>query len=242
MNKNIKPYLEKIVSEISETVIPNIHWEEHGYQNFFTMSREPYEKRLGMELIKDNVLFESLFDIGYGKFDKDEEGLDIDFAKYYEKTCKDTPNHLFLKDILSIQEQRDILLKTISKFDFEQCLDDFTIADSILYILRDFRSIGVDKSTINPEITDIVKSYVANHSDCHANIVISFINEEFVFDEEFMKNGFKNIFNKSFGKDSQEEFDKIYFSNEQNRIKFSYNDMNSSLPVKEGKQIKKRKI
>jgi hypothetical protein len=241
MENNIKKYLENIISEISESVLPNMKMRKIGYENFLMSGKESYAKRLGRELIQNNIPFESLFDIGYGKIDSEYE----DFAKHYEDVCKKTPNHIFLKDILSTGEQKDILLKTINNFDFNGCFGDFTKISSMLHILRDFKTIGVDKSLVNEEITNTVKEYFNNSYQPHPNIIVAFINEGFCFDEEFMEKKFKPSFKITFGhlgQDCNEKIRNIYCSNTENRIKLDYNMINRSLPVNEEVKAKKRKI
>lgn len=240
MKEKILKYLNDIVSEISESYIPRIKIEKYGYENFFSYGKISYAQNLGCELIKNNISFDSLFDIGYGKLD--EKNKKDKFLKSFAEVCKKTPNHYFLKNILSSTTQKTILLKTIEKFDFDICLGEQTKTNSILRILDDFRSIGVDKTIINDELINIVNIYAEKNSDLHPNIIISFIHDDFFFDDDFMNNKFKNMFRDTFRIDSDKEFDKLYCNNNENRIKSSYNSINISLPSKEGKSNQKRKI
>ena len=60
-----------------------------------------------------------------------------------------------------------------------------------------------------------------------------------------MKKEFKTAFQYTLGhlgQDKDGKFDNIYCGNNKNRIKFNYNDINRSLPSKEEKNQKKRKI
>src|SRR5579875_90358 len=113
--------LRHFVNEFENNCIPSITFDENtGYSsNFRSMPSVSYAKRIGLEFIKHNIPFRSLYDIGHGRFDSVVDNEDIQ-AKYAE-ACKQTPNKIFLQNILPHSEQKNTLLKVLEKFNLSFC-------------------------------------------------------------------------------------------------------------------------
>lgn len=249
---NTLDILRKFIIELENEFIPSIGFSEDGYQSNFRLGgKSSYAKRIGEEFIKHKISFSSLYDIGYGKFDT--VGENPEFQERYVNSCKQTPNYIFLQNILPHNEQKDFLLKLLNKFDLSLCFDNpmgierisndnFSKLNSVFAIFTDLRTVGVDKVNINEEITNIIKKHYINEEVNNPNIVINFINAEFSFDKEFMETVFKKSFFTHFIASQKDGYDNLCCCNNENRIKFNYNDIDSSLPLNEDRLIKKNKI
>ena len=189
----------QFIVEFENECIPSIIFDEDiGYQsNFRQGGKGSYAKRFGEELIKNNIPFSSLYDIGYGKFDSTSYNPNPEFENKYTESCKQTPNHIFLQKILPSIEQKVVLLKVLDKLDLSLCYynplgvdriynDNFDKLNSVFHLLDDLKNIGLDKVNINTEITNIVKDGYINEEISNPNIAISFINSDFSFDKEFI--------------------------------------------------------
>jgi hypothetical protein len=245
--------LRNFITEFENHCIPSINFDDNcGYtSNFYLAGKQSYAKRIGLEFIKHNIPFSSLYDIGYGKFDSVEG--DPEFQEKYIKACQQTPNHIFLENILPHKEQKEVLLKVLSKFNLSLCFDNpmgieriatdnLTKLNSIFYILDNLKSIGLDKLNINEELIDKVNEYYVLGLVNNPNIAISFINQGFSFDKDFMDICFKNSFFTHFTRSQESNYNNLCCTNNENRIKCNYNDINSSLAINEDKSIKKNKI
>jgi hypothetical protein len=245
--------LREFISEFENTCIPSIIFRDDcGYtSNFHSMGGASYAKRIGLEFIKHNLPFSSLYDIGYGKFDSVDNNYDL--QKRYAEACQQTPNNKFLETILSHKEQKHTLLKVLEKIDLFLCLDNpmgverifydnFRKLNSIFAIFDDLQTIGLDKININDELTNQVKKYYFNGVVNNPNVVIAFINQGFSFDKEFMDTHFKKSFFSHFTNSQTPKYDNLCCTNNENRIKFNYNDLNNSLVINEDTVLKKNKI
>jgi hypothetical protein len=252
---NTVDILKNFIIEFENECRPSITFDEDtGYtSNFRYYGKESFAKRIGAELIKNNIPFSSLYDIGYGKFDSTPYNPDPEAENKYTESCKKTPNHIFLQKILPSIEQKAVLLKVLDKLDLSLCYynplgvdriyhDNFDKLNSVFHLLDDLKNIGLDKVNINAEITSIVKNGYINGEISNPNIAMSFINSDFSFDKEFVENHFKKSFFTHFVSSHEPAYDNLCCINEQNRIKFNYNDINNSLPINDDKVIKKNKI
>lgn len=251
---NAVDILREFIIEFENECIPSINYDENtGYtSNFRHNDKGSFAKRIGAELINNNIAFSSLYDIGYGKFDSTPYNPNPEVENKYTESCKQTPNHIFLQKTLPSNEQKAVLLKVLDKLDLSLCFynplgvdriynDNYDKLNSIFHLFDDLKNIGLDKVNINDEITNIIKNGYISEQISNPNIAISFINSDFSFDKEFMENHFKKFFFTHFVSNQEPAYDNLCCTNDQNRIKFNYNDMNSSLPVN-NTVIKKNKI
>jgi Holliday junction resolvase len=233
---HIEHIVKNTVIDIYQNKISSLSFDDNsGYVNFYWGT---YAQQIGKELLDNNIPFSSLYDAGYGHdFDKS----DPTWSKQYTAICKKTPNYEFMKAILPADFQKEILLKTLEHFDFNKCLSDYTKANSIIHIVRDYREVGINRLYINDEITEKVTKYSKKNS-VHPNVFISFIHEGFFFHEDFLMKTIKQSYKITFSNSSDNDFNELYSLNEKNKIQYNYLIMNEELDGEEKPKNKKMKI
>ncbi len=245
--------MRNFMIEFENDFIPSITFDpDFGYQtNFRSGSKPSYAKRIGAELIKHNITFSSLYDIGHGKYDSSID--DSDSQRSYAESCKQTPNPNFLQSILPFNEQKDILLKVLDKIDLTLLFDNpigekrFTNEDMektlrFFDLLNDLKNAGLDKLHINKELTNRIEAYYTSGEVSNPNFAISFIYNNFSFTEEFITTTFKDCFFKHFTASQKNTYDNLCCVNNKNSIKCNYYALNDELPPKEETNTKKNKI
>ncbi len=209
---------------------------KNGYQNIYFAS---YTEKIGKEFKANKISFISRYDEGHGIEDADPE--DKKWSKQYRLFCKTTPSDKFLYNILNKETQKKFLLETFELINFEESLQSYSSATSILHILRDYKDVGVDKMLINNEITQKIMNLTESNLDIHSNIIISFIYDGFFFPEEFIENKFQSSYLQTFGHRT-DGFQEIVCQNKENKVKYDYVSLTEKLANESNVKPKRAKI
>lgn len=232
-----------------ETIVYNFALEAHqevlinlqnpnknGYKNIYFAA---YTEKIGKEFKSQKISFISRYDEGHGVEDADPK--DKKWSKQYRLFCKNTPSDKFLYNILDQHTQKQFLLEALDLINFEQAMQSYSEATSILHILRDYKDVGINKMLINNELTKKIVDLGEKKLDIHPNIIISFIQDGFFFPPEYIENEFKKRYIKTFVQQN-DGFNEIVCQNKENEVKYNYMNLTENLPKDFIPKAKKLKI
>lgn len=188
-NTNLTSQIIKAtIEEYFNDHIKNIEYTKNiGYT--VSDSIYSYAEKIGTLLKQNDLEFTSLFDKGMTAHLSNQDNMsskEKSSALEYIQRCKSIPTSDFLNKALDKQFQIDILLDTISLFDFTTCRKNETENLSMINILKDYKVLGINSLLINTKLTEAAHKESFRDS-IHPAIFVNYIDNGFYFTDSVLK-------------------------------------------------------